>query len=107
VQTNGDGATPADDEFIELYNPTSSSVFLSGLSLQYKSATGSTYIPFALPAQSIASHGWFLLARSAYNGTPAADATNGSFQLAAAGGNVFLVSGTAALPSSSCSSSAS
>lgn len=107
VQTSGDGSNPSDDEFVEIYNPTGASVPLSGLSIQYKSATGSTYTPFALPSLSIPSHGWFLVARSAYNGSPAADAVNGSIQMAAAGGNIFLVNGTGALSSSPCSASPS
>jgi hypothetical protein len=107
VQTAGDGSPASDDEFIELYNPTSSAASLGGLSVQYKSATGTTYLPLALPSVPVQSHGWYLIARSAYNGTPAADATNGAFLMAAAGGNIFLVSGTTALPSSSCSTSAS
>ena len=107
IQTNGDGGTPADDEFVELYNPTNASLSTSGLSVQYKAATGTTHSPFALPAHTIQSHGWYLVARSVYNGSPAADATNGAFQMAAAGGNVFLVNGTTALPNASCSTSAS
>lgn len=107
VQVAGDGGTPADDELIELYNPTGAGVGLGGMSVQYKSATGTTYTAFALAATTIPSHGWYLIARSAYNGAPAADATNTAIQMAAAGGNVFLVNGTAALPSASCSASAS
>lgn len=106
VQTAGDGADPANDELVEIYNPTGAAVALSGLSLQYKSAAGSTYIAFALPAHTISSHGWYLVARAAYNGSPPPDAVNAAIQMAAAGGNVFLVSGTAPLPSASCSASA-
>lgn len=106
VQTSGDGGTPADDEFVELYNPTSAAIALSGLSVQYKAATGTTYLPFVFPSVSIPSHGWYLVARSVYNGPAAADATNTAFQLSATGGNLFLVAATAALPTSSCSTSA-
>jgi len=106
IQTNGDGGTPADDEFVEIYNPTASAVSLNGLSLQYKSPIGTSYSPFPLPNFSLGSNRWYLVARSAYNGTPAADATHTAFLMGAAGGNVFLVNGTAALPASSCSASA-
>jgi hypothetical protein len=107
LQVAGDGGTPADDEFVELYNPTASGIPLGGLSIQYKSATGSTYLPVPLPALTLPSHGWYLIARSAYTGPVAADLTNTTFQMSASGGNLFLVGGSAALPSSSCSTAAS
>jgi hypothetical protein len=106
VQTAGDGGSRR-RRFIRLYNPTPAAVPLSGLSIQYKAATGTTYSAFALPSASIPSHGWYLIARSAYNGSPAANATHTAFLMAAAGGNVFLVNGTTALPSASCSASPS
>ena len=104
IQVLGSGS--ADDEFVEIYNPTNAAVGLSGLSLQYKAATGSSYVVFSLPAQTIPSHGWYLVARSAYNGATPADAINSAFLMAAGGGNLFLVNGTGAL-SGSCSASAS
>lgn len=102
IQTNGDGTTPSDDEFIEIYNPTLSSVLLAGWSIQYKSATGSTYTKQNITSGNVVSHGYYLITRSAYNGFPAPDLTNTSFLMAAAGGNIYLVNDQVLL--TSCSS---
>ena len=97
VQIHGDGAPLTDDEFVEIYNPTDSAISLSGLSLQFKSPMfGALYLRVLLPALSIPSHGWFLVARSAYNGLPAADQIQAAF-LMGGGGNLFLVNGTTLL----------
>ncbi|QDE83691.1 lamin tail domain-containing protein [Myxococcus xanthus] len=63
------GPGGAGDEFIELYNPTSSAVDISGWKLQYKSATGTTGYnsSFALPAGSvIAPRSYFLVVSTGY-----------------------------------------
>ncbi|HZN03901.1 MAG TPA: hypothetical protein VFD06_09985 [Candidatus Polarisedimenticolia bacterium] len=105
VQTQGDGVPLSDDEFVEIYNPTGSAISLSGLSLQFKSPMGATYLRVLLPALSIPSHGWFLVARSAYNGVPAADQIQAAFAMGG-GGNLFLVNGTTLL-SGTCSTDVS
>lgn len=58
------GPNGAGDEFVELYNPTSSEVDLSGWQLQYRAATGPLYwAKVTLPAgASILPHGFFLMA---------------------------------------------
>lgn len=101
VQTAG---ANADDEFVEIYNPNAASALMSGLSLQYKAATGSSYSVVPLAGVSIPAHGWYLVARSTYTGSVPRDQTNTAFQMAAAGGNLFLVVGTSPL-SGTCSSS--
>ncbi|PPH31979.1 ExeM/NucH family extracellular endonuclease [Rathayibacter sp. AY1F9] len=95
------GATYS-NRFVELYNPTGADVALSGLSLQYRSATGT-----ANPTTTVAltgtvpAEGHFLIA-GASNGSngaplPAADQTANGLNIAAAGGTLFLVEGTATL----------
>ncbi|NQX06461.1 ExeM/NucH family extracellular endonuclease [Rathayibacter sp. VKM Ac-2856] len=90
------------NRFVELYNPTGADIALAGLSLQYRSATGT-----ANPTTTVAltgtvpADGHFLIA-GASNGTngaplPAADQTANGLNIAAAGGTLFLVEGTATL----------
>jgi phosphatidylserine/phosphatidylglycerophosphate/cardiolipin synthase-like enzyme len=75
------GPASATDEFVELYNPTSSAISLAGWHLQYKSATGTTWSDRAvLPANaSIAAHGFYLIANQTYAGAVAPDFTSGSW----------------------------
>jgi hypothetical protein len=103
IQTNGDGGTPADDELVEIHNPTASAVSLSGKSLQYKSATGTTFLVQTLSG-TVAPGGYYLVARAAYNGSPAADLVTSTIQMSASGGHVLLVNGTSALASSTSAS---
>jgi phosphatidylserine/phosphatidylglycerophosphate/cardiolipin synthase-like enzyme len=72
------GPTSATDEFVELYNPTSAAISLSGWKLQYKSATGTSWSDRAvLPSSaSIPAHGFFLIANQTYIGTVTPDYTS-------------------------------
>ncbi|MCP3978307.1 MAG: lamin tail domain-containing protein [bacterium] len=113
--TGGGGGTPTDhlvvselrtrgtldqnDEFIELHNPTAAPIDLDGLSVQYKSAGGSTFLRVDLPDTSIPAHGFFLLARPEYSGGPTPDATWTQFLMGGSGGHVFVVDSTANLTS--------
>lgn len=73
------GPSAATDEFVELYNPTSGPVSLSGWKLQYKSASGTTWSDRAiLPANAtIPAHGFYLIVNTSYVGSVAADYSSG------------------------------
>jgi predicted extracellular nuclease len=58
------GATYTND-FIELYNPTAAAISLSGLSVQYASATGTSWNAATLPAVSVAAGHFFLIEAAA------------------------------------------
>ncbi len=92
IQTSGDGG--AEDEFIEIYNPTDSAVSIETWSIQYKSATETKIYKKNFEAgDSVAAYGFFLIARrpaDGYNG-PTADMQHASFAMAADNGHVFLV----------------
>ncbi|MFH5821799.1 ExeM/NucH family extracellular endonuclease [Georgenia sp. AZ-5] len=56
----GSAGQPYTNKFVELYNPTDAPVELTGLSLQYKSATGTTWSVVPLSG-TIAAGGYFLV----------------------------------------------
>ncbi|MBI1767754.1 MAG: lamin tail domain-containing protein [Bacteroidetes bacterium] len=101
------GATYKND-FIELYNPTSSPISLSGWSVQYTSATGTTWQATALSG-SIAAHSYYLIQEAAGTGgtvsLPTPDVT-GMINMSGTAGKVALVNSITAL-SGSCPSSVS
>lgn len=82
----------ADDEFIEIYNPTERAINLENWSIQYKSAAGSSFSKknFTAGAQ-IPAHGWYLITKAGYAGTVATDMSHSTFSLAGSGGHIFLV----------------
>jgi len=73
------GPSSATDEFVELYNPTSSAIDLSGWKLQYKAASSTIWNDRAvLPANSsIPAHGFFLITNQSYVPGPVADYSSG------------------------------
>lgn len=84
VQTGS--TTDASKEFIELYNPQAVSQSLAGWTVEYASATGTTWTKKASLSASIVPHGFYLVATSGY-AVPDAVLTSG---LAASGGHVRL-----------------
>jgi predicted extracellular nuclease len=101
------GATYKND-FIELYNIGGSSVGLTGWSVQYASATGSSWNRTNLSGTVEPGHYYLVQEAAGFGGTtqlPAPDAT-GTIAMSATDGKVALVSNTTAL-SGACPTSAS
>ncbi len=105
------GASYAND-FVELFNPGSSSVDLTGWSIQYASAASTSWQPTVLSGSIGPGRSYLVqLASTAAVGAslPAPDAT-GTTNLAASGGKVALVADATALAcgasAGSCASSA-
>jgi predicted extracellular nuclease len=95
----GNTGAPYANDFVELYNRGSVSVSLSGWSVQYASASGSTWLVTALSG-SVAPGGYYLV-RLGSGGTagaalPTAEATGGT-NLSATSGKVALRTTTTAL----------
>lgn len=92
------GATYRND-FVELYNAGTTAVSLSGWSVQYTSATGTTWQVTPLSG-SIPPNGYYLVQQSAGAGgttaLPSAEAT-GTFAMSATTGKVALVTTATAL----------
>jgi hypothetical protein len=90
------------NDYIEIFNPTSAPVSLSGLSVQYASSAGTSWSNnTALPAKTLQPGQYFLVSEfsGGANGSalPAADAT-GTINMSGTAGKVALVKGTTALP---------
>ncbi|NTX16634.1 lamin tail domain-containing protein [Myxococcus sp. CA051A] len=94
------GAGNANDEFIELFNPTATAVDLSGWKVQYKSVAGDRYLSATLPAgATIQPRGFYLVVHPQYSGAVSGDASWGTaFSMSAsANGGGSLRIGTSAL----------
>jgi len=94
----GNSGAPFKSDFIELYNPTSSAITVSGLSVQYRSTGGTSGGAAVALAGSVPAHGHYLI--KAADGTntaapalPTPDATT-TFSMAAGAGQVLLINGT-------------
>ncbi|MFH1049065.1 MAG: NosD domain-containing protein, partial [Patescibacteria group bacterium] len=81
----------ADDEFIELYNPTDTAVDLEGWSIQYRGGKAVTYQKKNfISGDIILSHSYFLIThKDKYTGTIFSDMT-WSRSLSGNGGTIFL-----------------
>ena len=97
------GATYKND-FVELFNPTGATVDLTGYSVQYASAAGTSYQVTNLSG-SIAPGHFYLVQESAGSGgttaLPSPDAT-GTIAMSATAAKVALVSSTTALTGQAC-----
>ncbi|MFL0269735.1 DNA/RNA non-specific endonuclease [Candidatus Clostridium radicumherbarum] len=88
----GNSGASYKNDFIELYNPTNSSISLTGWSIQYASSSGS-FNNITNLSGSIGSHKYFLIQEASGGGgtvsLPAADVT-GTINLSASSGKVAL-----------------
>jgi hypothetical protein len=106
----GNSGAALRNDYIEIFNPTSAPVSLSGLSVQYASSAGTSWSnTTALPAKTLQPGQYFLISEfsGGANGSalPAADAT-GTINMSGTAGKVTLVNGTTALPASATPTSA-
>lgn len=96
----GNTGAPYLNDFIELYNNSLVAVDLTGWSVQYASATGTTWQVHGLPSFSLGSGQYFLIQETAGPGNgialPPPDAT-GTLAMSFSNGKVALVNTTTAL----------
>jgi endonuclease G, mitochondrial len=98
----GNSGASYKNDYIELYNPTNSSVSLSGWSVQYASATG-TFNSITNLTGSIGAHQYYLIQEASGGGgtvnLPTANAT-GTINLSATSGKVALAKVTTSVSGS-------
>ena len=103
----GNSGSTYKNDYVVLYNPTSSSVSVAGWSVQYASAGGSTWIVTGLTG-TMQSHSYFLVQEAQGAGgttnLPAPDAS-GTITMAATAGEVALCNVVTALSGASPSGS--
>lgn len=90
------------NKFVELYNPTGADIPLTGLSLQYRSASGTASPTSVAALTGVIPAGGTYLVGGGSNGTngaglPTPDQVATSLNFAGAGGQVFLADQTSAL----------
>ncbi len=96
----GNSGSTLTNDFIELFNPGTTPVDVTGWSVQYASAAGTSWQVTALPAKTIPGGGYFLVQESQGSGgmqsLPAPDAT-GTIAMSGTDGKVAVVNSTTAL----------
>jgi predicted extracellular nuclease len=98
----GNSGAVLNADFVELYNPTNAAISVAGDYVHYRSATGTFTVAPAALTGSVPAHGHYLIQMGAAgtNGTglPTPDAGPFTFQMAAAGGQVFLLDNSTPIP---------
>ena len=101
----GNTSAPFSNDFIELFNTTSSPISLNGLSVQYASSAGTSWTNLTILPNVSVQPGHYFLIQEAEGTTvtnkplPTPDVTTGNINLSATMGKVALVNGTAAIAS--------
>jgi len=94
------GCSSYQNDFIEIFNPTSSPVSLNGKSVQYATSGGSTWQVTVLPNVILQAGQYFLIAESfsanGVNPLPTPDAS-GAITMSTSAGKIALVNATTAL----------
>jgi len=94
------GIGGANDEWIELYNPTDQVVDLSSWSIQYRGGGAASFNRRNFVSVNvIPAHGFFLIANNSYTGGVPADLSHNTFAMSGSGGNIFLVNDNTELES--------
>ncbi|MCZ4499639.1 MAG: hypothetical protein JWQ74_2192 [Marmoricola sp.] len=94
----GNSGAPYRSDFIELYNPTATTIALAGKSIQYRSTGGGAGGAAVALTGSVPAKGYYLIKAADGAGTtlpalPTPDATT-TFTLSATAGQVLLINGT-------------
>ena len=98
IQTSGAGG--ANDEWIELYNPTNQPIDLFDWSIQYRGGDATTFSRKNFtPENTIPANGFFLIGNNSYAGGAPADLSHNTFRMSGSGGNIFLVNNQITLES--------
>lgn len=97
VQISGD---TANDEFIELFNPTSSEVDLSSWSIQYRGGAANSFSRKNFVSGNIIfPNSFFLVAHNDFTGSIRAEISHNSFRMSDTGGTICLVNNQTSLSS--------
>lgn len=99
--SGGSAGAAFTNKFVELYNPTDADIALDGMSLQYRSATGTDAFTGVVPLSGTIAAGSHYLVQGGSNGKngaalPTAD-VSGNINPSGTTGTVALVEGTAAV----------
>lgn len=97
----GNNGAPYKNDFVELFNPTTSAVTLNGAFLQYASAAGTFNLKHSIPSITIPAGGYYLVKESggtvgadlpAADYTPASTGSDGWLTMSATAGKIVLTS---------------
>jgi uncharacterized protein YdeI (BOF family) len=103
----GNSGATFDHDYIEIFNPSGVSVNLNGWSVQYASATGTSWSRTNLPSFTLQPGQYFLVQESSGgangNPLPVPDVITGTISMSATAGKIALVNSTTTL-SGSCPS---
>ena len=102
----GNAGAPYNNDYVELYNPTGSTITITGWTLQYASATGTSWTNKQPLGGTIGSHQYYLvkLASGGANGAqlPVTPNISGDINMSATAGKIALVRNSDSLVSVAC-----